>query len=108
MAARSTRRRIRAGQDGSRDGLWGELHVGVEVRDGQFDADLRQGEHGVRAQQFQRPARTRTRARDDGCERLVLLDPAIEVPAPGGATSIQRIVGLIGASSRFSKPSLST
>jgi hypothetical protein len=28
--------------------------------------------------------------------------------APGGATSTQRMVGLIGASSRFSKPRVST
>jgi hypothetical protein len=33
---------------------------------------------------------------------------AIEAVAPGGATSIQRIVGEIGASRRFSKPSVST
>jgi hypothetical protein len=32
---------------------------------------------------------------------------AIDVVAPGGATSIQRLVGLMGASSRFSKPSVS-
>ena len=39
---------------------------------------------------------------------VVVALSAIEVAAPGGATSIQRMVGLIGASSRFSKPRVST